>query len=178
VKNALIVAFLALQIGLPLSYYLSDNAYDERFAWRMFSPIRLIKCDVTLYDESDGRRTALRPMREMHVVWRNLMRRGRVPIVQAFARKWCAEGADRKLTADMTCGPPDGRLLGICRRGPRDNNGDGVPDGYADPFVCEGDDKAACFKADCGEKSASACHAERCVVRLVPPDRDFCAEVR
>lgn len=175
-KNVLIVAFLALQIGLPLSYYLGDEPHDERFAWRMFSPIRLIKCDVTLYDASGGARTRIRPLQEMHVVWRNLMRRGRIPVVEAFARTWCAAAPDRKLTVDLTCGPPDGRLLGICRRGPGDRNHDGVPDGYADPFVCAAGDLKACFANDCGDKSAAACHAERCVVRLVPAERDFCAE--
>lgn len=177
-KNALIVALLALQIGLPLSYYLSDNVYDERFAWRMFSPIRLIKCDVALYDATGGGRTPLQPMREMHVVWRNLMRRGRLPVVDAFARHWCPQKPGRVLNAQITCGPPDGRLLGICRRGPADRDRDGVPDGYADPFVCAGGDLAACFAADCGDKSAAACHAERCVVPLVAPDHDFCAAVR
>lgn len=177
-KNLIIVAFLALQIGLPLSYYLGDTPYDERFAWRMFSPIRLIKCDVNLFDASGGGKQRIRDLSEMHVVWRNLMRRGRIPVVEAFARKWCADAPDRKLTADITCGPPDGRLLGICRRGLTDRDRDGIPDGYAEPFVCAGDDKAACFKADCGEQSARACFEARCTVRLVPEDRDFCAEVR
>ncbi|MGK0362240.1 MAG: hypothetical protein ACI9U2_004560 [Bradymonadia bacterium] len=175
-KNVLIALFLALQIGLPLSYYLGDEPHDERFAWRMFSPIRLIKCDVTLYDASGGARARIRPLQEMHVVWRNLMRRGRIPVVEAFARTWCAAAPDRKLMVDLTCGPPDGRLLGICRRGPGDRNNDGVPDGYADPFVCAAGDLKACFANDCGDKSAAACHAERCVVRLVPAERDFCAE--
>lgn len=175
-KNLAIVALLALQIGLPLSYYLGDTPYDERFAWRMFSPIRLIKCSVTLYDETHGAQERLRDLAEMHVVWRNLMRRGRIPVVEAFARTWCAEAPGRKLTVDLTCGPPDGRLLGICRRGPGDRDGDGVPDGYNEPFVCDGQDKKACFIADCGNQTARACYEARCVVRLVPVDRDFCAE--
>lgn len=177
-KNVAIVAFLALQIGLPLSYYLSDTPYDERFAWRMFSPIRLIKCDVTLFDATGGGKRPLRDLAEMHVVWRNLMERGRLPVVDAFARQWCAEAPDRALTVDLTCGPPDGRLVGICRRGPGDRDRDGVPDGYADPFVCPGDDLAACFKAECGDRSAQACYTERCVVRLIPGDRDLCQGVR
>ena len=36
--NIFIVAVIASQIWLPLSYYLGDDPFDERFAWRMFSP--------------------------------------------------------------------------------------------------------------------------------------------
>ena len=31
-RNLLVLGFLALQLGLPLSYYLDDDPYDERFA--------------------------------------------------------------------------------------------------------------------------------------------------
>ncbi|MBW2464764.1 MAG: hypothetical protein JRH11_24155, partial [Deltaproteobacteria bacterium] len=40
-KNTLIVAFLAFQLLLPLRYYMGSDEFDERFAWRMFSPIRM-----------------------------------------------------------------------------------------------------------------------------------------
>ena len=62
-RRAFILGFLALQLIAPASYYLwRDNPMDERFAWRMFSPIRLIKCDVTLYDATHATKTRLRDL--------------------------------------------------------------------------------------------------------------------
>ncbi len=50
----------------------------------------------------------------------------------------------------------------ICRYGPIDGDGDGVPDGFSDPALCP-DDPAACYARECGAMPAEAC-ASTCVV--------------
>ena len=177
-RNVIIAAFLALQIGLPLSYYLGDTPHDERFAWRMFSPVRIVGCQIELTDATGGRRARLDPYAEMHVVWMNLMKRGRLPVVEAFGRHWCGKAreggvAEPDLRATLTCGAADERLVGICRGGPVDRDGDGVPDGYRDAPGCT-DDAAACFKRDCGDRSIADCHAWRCRVALLKGEGNLC----
>jgi len=176
-RTALIIAFLALQVGLPLSYYLGHTPHDERFAWRMFSPVRLVSCDADLYDATSGSQQKLDPYKELHVVWYNLMKRGRLPVVKVFAESWCdqqvAKGrAQPDLRVRLSCGAPDERALGICRQGPVDRDQDGIPDGYKETLEC--DDPAACFKRDCGDRPMAACHAERCRVVLLEGKGNLC----
>jgi hypothetical protein len=46
-RGRFIIAFLAVQLLLPLHYYLvRHDPHDERFAWRMFSPMRMADCAV------------------------------------------------------------------------------------------------------------------------------------
>lgn len=175
--NVFIVAFLALQVGLPLSYYLGDNPHDERFAWRMFSPVRLVSCEVEATDNTSRQRIDL--MAEVHVVSINLMKRGRLPVVKAFARHWCGDAvaagnSSPDLRVRLTCGAPDERALGICRLGPRDADGDGIPDGYRETLECEGT-PAECFQHECGGRPAAQCHAERCRVVLLAGEGNLCA---
>ena len=41
-RGRFIAVFIATQLVLPLRYYvLRDDEHDERFAWRMFSPMRM-----------------------------------------------------------------------------------------------------------------------------------------
>jgi hypothetical protein len=51
----------------------------------------------------------------------------------------------------------------ICKYGPRDNDGDGLPDGYRDAKLCSGD-QHACLQAECGNLSAADCYNQRCVI--------------
>ena len=65
------------------------------------------------------------------------------------------------------CSDPDanpGRSRrAICKYGPADGDGDGIPDGYRDPALCAGD-PAGCFRSECGDLGATACQARRCQV--------------
>ena len=51
----------------------------------------------------------------------------------------------------------------ICKYGAADGDGDGVPDGYRDPELCEGN-PAECFQTECRGLAAEACRLERCVI--------------
>lgn len=81
---------LVLQLVIPLSYYGRANRYDERFAWRMFSVLRLQQCRSTLWEErvaSGWRRVPLYPV--LHVGWHGHLRRGRQRVIQALLHHRC-----------------------------------------------------------------------------------------
>ena len=114
--------FFAAQVWLPLSYYLSDYPWDERFSWRMFSTVRALECDVRAQRSveagergapcpSGERRCApLRLSGELHMVWVNLLKRGRREVLHELARAQCLtpEGAPRarSLYVSLSCPAP------------------------------------------------------------------------
>jgi len=113
-RNAFIIAWIGLQVALPLSYYLGDDRFDERFAWRMFSSVRLSECRVKLVDRTDGAAVAVRPGAELHEVWANLLSRARASVVHAYAKRWCDRRRDAgvaapSLHAEIVCENPDRR---------------------------------------------------------------------
>lgn len=100
-RGRFILAFLLVQLHLPLRYYLSHrDPHDERFAWRMFSPIRMAQCkpNVTIGDEP----AALN--REFHEAWIEIAKRGRFVVVEAMGAKLCAKylGKEVRVTLDCT----------------------------------------------------------------------------
>lgn len=174
-RNLVIIGFLGWQLLFPLRYYLGDDPFDERFAWRMFSPVRLVQCDVRLLDAD---RQAINLPSRIHVVWINLLRRARLQVLDAVAANLCADartqGRPAHLYAELTCPPPDGPTLGICRGGARDADRDGVPDGFRDLPACGAQSPRDCFAAQCGGRDAATCFKETCVVPVVDPLDDLC----
>jgi hypothetical protein len=85
---------VAIQIAIPASYYLRDaNRDDERFAWRMFSGIRLKRCTVAAREERQGER-ALVPLRGvLHSSWIHALERGRRRVIEQFMLDRCERGA-------------------------------------------------------------------------------------
>lgn len=177
-RSAFIIGFVALQVWLPLRYYLGDDRFDERFAWRMFSPVRPLQCRAAFYDETAGERRRI-PLREhLHAAWLTLVGRARPAVIEAFARRWCgeraAEGADPVLRLDLTCQAPAGAHLALCEVGPRDGDGDGLPDGLAGSPRCAGRTPAECYRDECGDRPLARCFEDRCLVRPYTLDRNLC----
>ncbi len=50
----------------------------------------------------------------------------------------------------------------ICRHGPDDGDGDGIPDGFGDPTLCA-DGPRGCYERECGARTPAECHA-RCAI--------------
>jgi hypothetical protein len=94
--SAIIAGFLALQVVAPLSYYLwRDDPTDERFAWRMFSAVRVHSCSAAVSDrvQVDGGLRA-RPVdlrRVLHPAWETNLRRNRTRVIERFLRSRCDE---------------------------------------------------------------------------------------
>ena len=111
-----IAAWIAAQLLLPTSYYLGwREPYDERFAWRMFSPTRMVKCQVTLYQGSP--RTTRNDLltKDLHQSWLGWLRRGRLTIAERALEHRCvrarAEGDDEPwVSMHLVCPQPDGSL--------------------------------------------------------------------
>ena len=101
----MIVAFLAYQIGMPLTYYLSDRVYDERFSWRMFSTVRLQECDFQVTETRASTGTEERPVavgQDLQIAWVNVLKRLRPAVIAKYFERRCDAGANEV------------RLVGTC----------------------------------------------------------------
>ena len=143
----------------------------------MFSPTRMAQCKVSITDYSGPQPEVLRLSKHLHIVWINLLKRARPAVIRQAAHKFCAESRDAGKTPDirmsLTCAHPDSVLRGICKNA-RDADQDGVPDGYADSALCDGQDPKACYRADCGDDSVERCYERLCRVQVVTADENQC----
>jgi hypothetical protein len=106
-------AWLVVQVALPLAYYLGLRApTDERFAWRMFSAVRLDRCDVVATETvRDGASTTARrlPLREtLPVGWIVELGRNQPRVVDRFLQRACDEGGRLGVTLVRRCRAIDG----------------------------------------------------------------------
>jgi hypothetical protein len=104
-RGRFILAFVTIQALLPLHYYVAHrDPHDERFAWRMFSPVHLTHCtpDFTL----GGKPVDLSTQFESE--WVNLAKSGRFTIVEAMAQRLCAQHRGSPVTVSLRCTSVDG----------------------------------------------------------------------
>ena len=95
-----IVTWLAVQLTLPLLYYVARrDPHDERFAWRMFSPMRMIQCDPKFV--LDDKPIDLTP--EFHEGWIDLAKRARFSILESMGARLCGEHPGKRIELQMTC---------------------------------------------------------------------------
>lgn len=106
-RNIAIAGFLAFQVVMPVSYYLSSDPTDERFAWRMFSVTRMTKCATKAYATKDGHKRKLKLREHLHVGWVSNVERNRVRVIDAYGRRICREGADEFALTNV-CKSPTG----------------------------------------------------------------------
>jgi hypothetical protein len=110
--SALIAAFLLFQIAMPLRYYLGGRGYDERFSWRMFSSVRMQRCEVQVRETSaDGSDRKLDLERELQVAWIGMLERYRAQVVEELLRKRCAQPGTREVRYTRSCRDTDGSEL-------------------------------------------------------------------
>ena len=120
-----IVAFIAIQLLLPLIYYtVRIDKNDERWAWRMFSPTRMVACEVAM--TVDGQPVTL--SREFHQAWTEVAQRGRRVVVEQMGAQLCRKHPGKPVVARLACKPiasrhsvgpvPDGKSRSSWLRGP------------------------------------------------------------
>jgi hypothetical protein len=112
--NVFIALFLLYQLAMPLSYYLGDGGYDERFSWRMFSTLRLQRCDVAVQERIGGEGGTLRQVplvQELQVAWINMLKRYRTDVVQKFMASRCRGDDVYEVRYVRRCADTDGSLL-------------------------------------------------------------------
>lgn len=103
-----LAGFVALQALIPLRYYLGDDLYDERFAWRMFSQVRVQECSAEASE--DGR--AISPYAVLPAPWVSLLSRNRPAVIGRFLAWRCAaEGARERVRVTTTCRDVTGEPL-------------------------------------------------------------------
>jgi hypothetical protein len=104
---------VALQVAIPASYYLlRDDRDDERFAWRMFSTVRLTRCRVLAFDgQTPQARTEVDLARTLHASWQRSLERGRTHVIEQFLAMRCEQPQVRYSQLERTCTSPSGRAL-------------------------------------------------------------------
>ena len=99
-RGRFILGFIALQLLLPLHYYVARrDPHDERFAWRMFSPMRMAHCTPKFV--LDGKPFDLG--NEFHEAWLEIAQRGRFVVVEAMANRLCGEHPGSSVTVSLDC---------------------------------------------------------------------------
>jgi hypothetical protein len=99
-RGRFIVAFIVLQLAIPLRYYVGHrDPRDERFAWRMFSPMRMAQCKPTF--KLDG--TAINPYTEFHEAWNELAERGRFTVIEAMGAELCKRHPKSEVRVSLDC---------------------------------------------------------------------------
>ena len=94
--------FLAIQIALPLYYYYGRrDQNDERFAWRMFSPTRMLECRPRFFVGEAKR--PVNPRQVFHEAWVELAERGRMMVVERMAARLCADNPGEPVYVDLQC---------------------------------------------------------------------------
>lgn len=101
-------AFVALQILVPLSYYAREDRYDERFAWRMFSAIRVGTCDTRASETRDRVETPLVLADEIHYAWIEHLGRNRRRVIDRFLESRCARAGVTRATLVNVCHDAEG----------------------------------------------------------------------
>jgi hypothetical protein len=86
-----------LMLAIPLRYYAADDPYDERFAWRMFSAVRVQACQVRVVETRDGAERPIALMEVLPAPWSALLERNRPAVVDRFLHARCEahEGTTR-----------------------------------------------------------------------------------
>jgi hypothetical protein len=83
----IILGVVISQLLIPLHYYLPSHRdpHDERFAWRMFSPMRMTTCEPKF--TVDGAPLDLGT--QFHEAWVEIAKRGRFHIIERMAEQLC-----------------------------------------------------------------------------------------
>jgi hypothetical protein len=99
-RGRFILAFLVTQLVIPLHYYVvRKDPHDERFAWRMFSPMRMAKCKPSFV--VDGQPVPLGS--EFHEAWTEMVERGRMSVIEGMAHRLCAKRPGTPVMVTLQC---------------------------------------------------------------------------
>lgn len=108
---------VAVQVAIPASYYLrKSDLDDERFAWRMFSAVRVKRCTVELFEVGSAGEHPVDLEKALHSSWRSALARGRTRVIQHFLAEHCERTAAERLEFLRSCRDADGKELPSERR--------------------------------------------------------------
>jgi hypothetical protein len=99
-RGRFILAFIAVQLLLPLHYYVArKDKHDERWSWRMFSPMRMAHCHSTVTIGGEPANLAA----TFHEAWLEVVDRGRMSVVDQMAHKLCATNPGKAVEVTLDC---------------------------------------------------------------------------
>lgn len=104
---------VGLQIAIPASYYLvRDDRDDERFAWRMFSSVRLRHCEVSVVErDASGTLRAVDLPSSLHASWIRSLERGRSHVIERFLATRCRSTSVAGAALERHCQGASGQPL-------------------------------------------------------------------
>lgn len=111
VIGAFIAAAVFYQIATPLSYYLGDEPFEERFAWRMFSPLQLRSCEFSVFERIGPGSAGRQPISFDSIVegwWIDGLERNRPRIVRAVLNRACDVQEVQNVHYEHRCAALDG----------------------------------------------------------------------
>jgi hypothetical protein len=94
-----IALFVVIQLALPALYFARKDPHDERFAWRMFSPMRMTRCTpiATLNDQPFDLAG------QFHEAWLELVQRGRFRVIEAIGARLCKDHPNTEVRISIDC---------------------------------------------------------------------------
>jgi hypothetical protein len=97
----LILLVVAGGLAVPIHYYVPTHRdpHDERFAWRMFSPMRMAKCEPKFTKNN----APLDLGAEFHEAWIELAKRGRFHIIERMGAQLCEKYPNTDITINLPC---------------------------------------------------------------------------
>jgi hypothetical protein len=104
----LIALFLLYQIAMPLRYYARGGGDDERFSWRMFSSVRLRKCQAHVHEVVAGKSRAVELGKAVQIAWIGMLERGRPQVVDKLLRRRCEQPGVSETRYERSCTNTDG----------------------------------------------------------------------
>jgi hypothetical protein len=110
-SNAFIALFLLYQVAMPLRYYLGGRGDDERFSWRMFSSVRLQKCEVRVQEIVAGQSREVKLSQAVQIAWIGMLERNRPQAVEKLLRRRCRESGVTETRYTRRCRDTDGSAL-------------------------------------------------------------------
>ncbi len=113
--SGLIAAYVILQVLIPLGYYIwRTNPDNERFAWRMFSAIRVRQCHVASEGyRRDGEhleRIDLPLTSSLHTAWVDHLKRNRTRVAHAYLDWQCEQPLMENISLLRRCKAIDDRV--------------------------------------------------------------------
>jgi hypothetical protein len=109
--RAFVVVVVLLQLLVPLTYYLRDDPFDERFAWRMFSGVRLQECEASAYETDAVNERRVNLYRVIPPGWVANLQRDRQPVIERYLEHRCGIAGVVSVRVVNQCQGVDGTTL-------------------------------------------------------------------
>jgi hypothetical protein len=111
------LAWVVMHLLIPLRYYLpGSDRYDERFAWRMFSAVRVQHCNVTVTELFRGRERTVALLEILPAPWVALLERNRPAVIEHFLRWRCQHEGTSEVRFRNACTDASGDPVPIVER--------------------------------------------------------------